>query len=237
MRSTQIIAQIGCSQTEAWIARVYGHARAAKLENISSLPKSSWMPVGTVEFCRAAMAHQKIPEPDPLDYPEALTKWMPYGGHRLGRYGDLPITWTPERQHGIHAKPVATKLDPSLWEPSTPFWFAPFHRFGPEYRFYVLRSEILGCGRYDDIEDDLNDPLALDMTVVREMIDAYQKTGAPVGYSLDVGVSDEDGMTKLVEVNDGWALGFYKGSCSPTNYLMLLEARWAEISSQEFSHG
>lgn len=41
--------------------------------------------------------------------------------------------------------------------------------------------------------------------------------------------SDEDGMTKLVEVNDGWALGLYKGSCSASDYLKLLEARWEEL--------
>ena len=161
MNRIKVIAQIGYSQTETWIARVYGDAYAVRLEDIPSLPKFGWMPVGTVEFCRAAMAHQGI----------------------------------------------------------------------VEYRFYVLHGEILGYGRYDDREDDPNDPLPLDMKAVREMIDAYQKAGSPAGYGLDVGVSDEDGMTKLVEVNDGWALGFYKGSCSHRDYLRLLELRWLETSA------
>ena len=227
----KIIAQIGYSQTETWIARVYGDASAARLEDIASLPKSGWMPVGTVEFCRAAMAHQCIVESAPLDYPEALAKWMPYGGHVLCRYGEMPHGWTPEQHQGIHGKPVVTKLAESLWKPDTPFWASPYHRFGPEYRFYVLHGEILGYGRYDDIDDDQSDPLSLDMNAVMDMVTAYQNDGAPIGYGLDVGVSDEDGMTKLVEINDGWALGFYKGSCSHRDYLRLLETRWIEIGS------
>ena len=226
----RIIAQIGYSQTETWAARMFGDAQAARLEDIPSLPKSGWMPVGTVEFCRTAMAQQGVPEPEPLDYPDALRAWMPYGGPSLGVYSELPKGWTYENHQGVHGKPVVTKLGESLWEPDTPFWSSPYHRFGPEYRFYVLRGEILGYGRYDDREDDPNDPLPLDIGVVREMLDAYQRAGAPVGYSLDVGVSDEDGQTKLVEVNDGWALGFYTGSCQPRAYLRLLEARWLELA-------
>ncbi len=225
-----IVAQIGYSQAETWAARLYGDARPARFEDIPSLPRSGWMPVGTVEFCRAAMAHQGIAEPEPIDYPDALLAWAPYGGHTRCRYGDLPEGWTPENPHGLHAKPVVTKLDPSLWQPDTPFWVSPRHRFGPEWRFYVLHGQILGAGRYDDREDDPNDPLPLNMEVVHAMVDAYQKAGAPAGYGLDVGVSDEDGTTRLVEVNDGWALGLYKGTCSPRDYLRLLEARWQEIA-------
>ncbi|MGC8530387.1 MAG: ATP-grasp domain-containing protein, partial [Leptospirillia bacterium] len=86
----KIIAQIGYSQAETWAAYVYGDAKLARMEDIPSLPRSGWMPVGTVEFCRAAMAHQSIVEPEPVDYPDALAKWMPYGGHVLRRYGEMP---------------------------------------------------------------------------------------------------------------------------------------------------
>lgn len=99
MNRIKVIAQIGYSQTETWIARVYGDAYAVRLEDIPSLPKFGWMPVGTVEFCRAAMAHQGIVEPAPVDYPEALTKWMPYGGHVLCRYADR-TSW-PTRTNGF----------------------------------------------------------------------------------------------------------------------------------------
>jgi hypothetical protein len=226
-----IVAQIGYSREEVWAARLYANAKPLRFEDIPKQPRSGWMPVGTVEFCRAAMAHQGIPEPDPLDYPEGLAAYP--GGinsHRLGVFADLPEGWTPENHQGIHGKPYRTKLPQNEWRPDTPFWYGPWHRFGPEYRFYVLQGVILGYGRYDDKDDDPEDRLELDWTAVRGMVETYQRNGAPKGYALDVGVSDQDGRTYLIEINDGWALGLYKGTCSPRDYLRLLQARWEGIA-------
>jgi hypothetical protein len=147
----------------------------------------------------------------------------------LTTYGELREEgWSPDTPCGIHAKPVRTKLDESMWIPETPFWKAPVHSFNAEWRVYILRGKILGMGRYDDGEEEDEDAMP-DMSVVDNMVGRYTENGAPAGYGLDVGISDEDGMTKLVEVNDGWALGLYKGNCSPSDYLDLLEARWEEI--------
>jgi hypothetical protein len=182
------------------------------------------------------MVHQGIAEPYPLDYPVSLQEWIPYGAHSVIPYGDLPKGWTPENHQGLHGKPVVTKLDEGLWAPDTPFWIAPYHRFASEWRVYILRGEIIGMGRYDDrdVDDTHSFP---DMDIVGQMVSAYTKHDAPAGFGLDVGVSEgpggenpfEDGRTKLVEVNDGWALGLYKGTCSPRDYLRLLEARWTDI--------
>ena len=187
-----------------------------------------FMPVGSVEFCRAAMWYQGIKEPEPLDYPECIAHFAA-AGHHLRTFADLPEGWTPE-DHRVHAKPYHTKLDEALWAPETAFWIGNWHRFGPEYRVYIVNGEIVGCGRYDNTEDDVNDPLILDMGRVKEMADLYHGNGAPAGYGLDVGVSDEDGRTYLIEVNDGWALGFYRGSLQRGAYLDLLVARWEEIA-------
>lgn len=231
-----IVAQIGYSREEAWAARLYSDARPVRFEDIPELPKSGWMPVGTVEFCRAAMTHQGIPEPAPTDYPECL---IPYcgAGHRLGTYGDLPEGWSPEHHRGIHAKPYRTKLPSEQWTPETPFWIGNWHRFWAEFRVYVCQGEILGVGRYDDHDEDPEDLPGLDLHQVQEMIDIYQRNGAPAGYGLDVGVSDEDGRTRLVEVNDGWALGLYKGSCSSKDYLKLLTTRWEELARTGMAPG
>ncbi len=232
-----IIAQIGYSQAETWAARVYGDAKLARLEDIQALPRSGWMPVGTVAFCRAAMAQQGIQEPDPIGYPFCLQEWIPYGGHYARLYGDMPIGWTPENHQGLHGKPVRRKLPQQLWTPTTLFWIAPYHRFASEWRVYVSHGEIIGIGRYDERCVDVAHTFP-DMDVVREMVGVYTKHGAPAGFGLDVGVSEgpggenpfEDGRTKLVGVIDGWALDLYKGTCSPRDYLRLLEARWAEIA-------
>jgi hypothetical protein len=227
----KVVPQIGYASMGTVAARLYGDVlRAARLEDIPSLPRSGWYPVGTVEFCRAAMAHQGIPEPDPVDYPSCLDKFRTYGGHRLSTYGDLPEGWTPEnsRSFGIHAKPWRTKQPPETWTPDTPFWVGLWHRYAEEWRVYVRQGEIVGVARYDDREVD--EPV--DWKQVKDMVRVYQQSGeAPVGYAMDIGVSDKDGVTQLVEVNDGWALGLYKGTCSSRDYLRLLEDRWREIAS------
>ena len=66
---------------------------------------------------------------------------------------------------------------------------------------------------------------------VRRCIASYQLSGeAPAGYALDVGVLS-DGRTALVEVNDGYAIGFY-GKVTPARadaYLRLLVARYEQL--------
>jgi hypothetical protein len=60
------------------------------------------------------------------------------------------------------------------------------------------------------------------------VIAAHASGQMPVSYSLDVGVM-EDGRTALVECNDGWALGYYKGDLRPLDYFKMLDARWQEL--------
>jgi hypothetical protein len=41
----------------------------------------------------------------------------------------------------------------------------------------------------------------------------------------------EWGEPALVEVNDAWALGFYKGTLSDKDYIEMLYARWQQLIS------
>ena len=50
---------------------------------------------------------------------------------------------------------------------------------------------------------------------------------APAAFSLDVGLTAA-GVTVVVEVNDGYALGAY--GLMPLAYAKLLSARWAQMS-------
>ncbi len=225
----RIFSQMGYSTAETWAARLEGMAKPARMEDIPSLPKNGWMPVGTVEFCLFAMDRQGIQRPEPIDYPPAIWSFEACG-HRLGTVADLPSGWSPDKPCGLHVKPWQTKLPHDRWNPDTPVWVANWHRFGPEYRVYVCHGEILGMARYDDWEMDDPDWPDLDLAKIRRMIDLYQDAGAPAGYGLDVGISDQDGQTFLVEVNDGWALGYYpRGTCSAGDYLRLLRERWGEL--------
>lgn len=101
-------------------------------------------------------------------------------------------------------------------------WCAMPATWVAEFRVYVMRGAIVGCARYDDGEVEVSGP---DLETVSGMIADF--SAGPAGYSLDVGVTP-DGETTLIEVNDGWALGFYQG-CDPDAYRWLLDARWTEI--------
>lgn len=222
-----IITQRGYSQEETFTAKVWhdGPVKTVGIDEIPALPQSGWMPVGSVEFCRAAMAHQGIREPAPVDYPECLMDYL-VGRPEIMRWADVGFMYYTHPEDHLHVKPVRTKLPESEWTGDIPMWVMPWHDFTVEYRVYVCAGELLGLGRYDDGEDDS----AWSLKTIQQMIQIYHDSGlAPAGYGLDVGVSAIDGKTYLVEVNDGWALGFYKGACSPWNYLKLLQARWAEM--------
>ena len=96
-------------------------------------------------------------------------------------------------------------------------------QFVSEYRYYIDGDTILGSARYDPYgEDDAPEP---DINVVREMVKLASLVFTNPQYALDVGVLST-GETALVECNDGWALGLYKGALTPKQYLDFLGKRW-----------
>jgi hypothetical protein len=92
---------------------------------------------------------------------------------------------------------------------------------------YVLDGAILASSRYDDGPDELEHD-ARDRALVAQMVAAFALPGeAPSAYALDV-ARLQDGSTVLVEVNDAWALGLYRG-LAPRDYAAMLWTRWSEI--------
>lgn len=184
-------------------------------------------PVGTVAFCRAWMRAVGVPEPQPIDYPDVLQD-------ALGRV--VRHTTFGQVAEGSWVKPVHTKAwdahvkqsdcehpaEELVWESAViaaSDWLS-------EWRVYVIEGRIVGRGRYDDGRDDAPEP---DWDLVQQWVDRYTQAGAPAGYALDVAAWPK-GRTVLVEVTDGWALGYYKGTCSAPDYARLLDARWRELA-------
>jgi hypothetical protein len=93
-----------------------------------------------------------------------------------------------------------------------------------EYRFYILENEIIGYGRYDDGPDEWEMP---DIEYVKQMIKDYYNS--PIAYTLDVGVSNIGNV--LIEANDAWAIGLYKGTMDIDSYVKFLDARWKQIKN------
>ncbi|MBU2834448.1 ATP-grasp domain-containing protein [Acidithiobacillus thiooxidans] len=213
----------------------------ASIEDIGNLPKSGWMPVGSVGFCLAAMIHQQMDPSYVSTYPECLREflhretWLDTAGNVLAN-GRRVFVKPSARQKLFtgfvwpdgDGQEIALKDLPA----NDVLWCADPVSFTQEWRYYVCNGKVLGAGRYDD--NDAEDPV-LEMMLhyaASEMAKQYQD--APAGYSIDLGVLD-DGKVALVEVNDGWALGFYSGSCSSSDYFDLLCARWDEITGVD--HG
>ena len=190
-------------------------------------------PVGTVEFIQELAQQQLIKIPAFDTYPACLN-------HMLGRTITKRCLHTVEGN--MFVKPVEVKKftgcmlvdlifgilnneitgidDNMMVYQSTPV------KFIAEWRIYVLNGTIVGMGRYDDNEDETLEP---DYNMIADAVDLMTTPHISSGYSLDFGLTDT-GQTLLVEANDGWALGYYKGSCSPANYARLLDTRWNEIS-------
>lgn len=198
---------------------------SATLDGIDDAPANRYaIPVGTVEFCRAWMERSGIREPDPLDFPVSLHSFLGRNVERLENYVAAPM--------GAWVKPVRTKA----WDahvkageapPEGGVWASDPLQLIAEWRVYVLNGRVIGLGRYDDGEDD---DLEFCQQTLAGMLAAFSGSGeAPRAYALDVALT-HDMSTVLIEVTDAWAIGYYKGSCSPTHYAELLASRWREIA-------
>ena len=233
-QSGLFVTQIGYSTAETFAARMYGKFKPSTFENLRNILEHDYIPVGTVKFCEEVMRIQGIRFPNFSTYPVCL---KPYLKRNLAasNVGIIKGSLRP-----MFVKPIATKLFTGFVWPeegedmnlllglpdSTMLWCSDVVNFVSEWRYYVINGSIVGQGRYDDGMDTTPEP---DITVVQKAADDFQNADAPAGYSLDFGVLDS-GETVLVEANDGWALGLYpRGTCSPRDYLRLLDIRWAEL--------
>ncbi|MHB1665968.1 ATP-grasp domain-containing protein [Thiomonas sp.] len=172
------------------------------------------MPVGSVRFVLDAFHAQGLPEPPVIHYPKPLRSFC-FMGRRVAR-----MSLAEARRKALaqplwckadgHEKPfppgTPLDLDPELPD-ELPVWAAPPVTFLSEWRFYIAQQRILFSERYDPY--GVEEAPRPDLEMVTAMLSQPRwALDAPAGYSLDVGVL-ANGRTVLVEVNDGWALGFY----------------------------
>lgn len=221
--------------------------RSVTREQLAGLPCPSTeappIPVGGVPFVRAWM--------DRLDLKTSLARSRP-GTYPTSLYKYLRrSTWTCSLQEALAlARDRALFIKPAHGSQVKAFtgqvvgpggrisgeiaafrdieerfavWCAPPVTFQAEYRAYICRGVLQGIARYDNSLNTRVPPP--DQDVLAAMIADF--TAAPAGYAIDVGIA-ADGETVLVEVNDGWALGYYIG-VDPQRYVATLQARWDEL--------
>ena len=227
----------------ATLARRTPLLRATR-DDLSAVHNPHTVPVGSVEFVRALAARWGAEE-DLLavtlsNYPEAL--------HGFLARKPVLTTWGTARSslQPLFVKPGSSRdlkvFTGQVFAPADfarhrypddmPVWVCePLPPLRSEHRVYILRGDILGMGRYDDSEDEAALP---DMTAINAMVTALGPS-APAGYALDVAVCN--GRTILIEATDGWAIGYYRGTCPAAEYTTLLTARWHEIMAEVDSPG
>jgi hypothetical protein len=205
------------------------------------------LPIGSVEFVRAAMFAAGIEEPPPCPYPDALIAWRKRPITRMSkeaavRYASITDVFVkPADQVKLFTGFVLSKgsaKDKGSAEDAetlatlpddTPLYVSPPVTFLSEWRCYVSGQNLVGIARYDDQEADGRAP---NMAAVWEMVHDYAlDEDAPSAYALDVGVLS-DGGTALVEVNDAWALGLYRGMDDIASYLAMLQSRWSQLRNK-----
>ena len=189
------------------------------------------VPIGSVEFVRAALSYAGFRAPQPLPY---LSGYL----HRHVWPSTAGEVRTSSKRVFVKPRDQVKTFTGILWPESREiedlavFASVPDHfpvycsepvKWLSEWRYYVLRGRIVGSGRYDCGPDDAPTP---DRGVVESAVAEYPDP--PAGYALDFGVL-ASGETAMVEANDGWALGLYRGDCATADYVELLAARWREM--------
>lgn len=187
--------------------------------------------VGSVRCVEAALRLLGVTPPRPLDLPDALAA---YRGRAVwaSDFGTLHRDLVAGRCGPVFVKPlddpkafvghvVRSEIDlkPTMRFPAgTRVLLSEVVEFVSEWRFYVLRGEVVGVGHY------AGDPLRFpDPETIRATVRDY--AGAPAAYGLDFGVTASGSL--LVEANDAYSLGLY--GLPPPVYADMLAARWAEL--------
>ncbi|MGF6440356.1 ATP-grasp domain-containing protein [Paraburkholderia youngii] len=246
-----ILRQAGSSRLEERVAAQYAMMADVPIASVAfdalddhaaELRRGSTLPVGSVEFVRKGMALAGIAEPENLSYPQGLEPWLhrqvlrrPAGSVRgrcfvkptttkafSGFVRDTAASLEGLTEHDRAQYDTFEKLDPDtlIWVSAPVTWLS-------EVRYYVVDGAVLGEGRYDDGPDEMPLP---DTEVVKAMVRAVALgPGAPAAFGLDVGVL-ESGQTALIECNDAWALGYYRGTLGHRDYIEMLWRRWAQLA-------
>lgn len=177
-----------------------------------------------------ALKHLGAPDPNMSELPQELLPW--YGRKvwtstiaEVQKRASGPVFIKPLKSHKAFDGHVVTDAFRTLiytaaQPPELEVLCSEVVRFVSEYRCMVHHGILVACRHY---RGDFT--VTPDFEVVLKMIRAF--TSASVGYSLDVGVTD-DGRTLVVEVNDAFSLGAY-GTPAMT-YTNMVVDRWKQMT-------
>jgi len=199
------------------------------LDEIQTLDQDAVVVAG-IGVVHQALKRHGIEPPLPLDYPESLRSFMKRDlqTSTINHIASTPSEW------GQFVKPkgIAKKFTGRVVKGTNdlvgcgdrdldvPVWVSPALDIVAEWRCFVRYNQILGVKMYRGDWRQKFDP-----RIVESIPKQYEN--APKGYAFDVGVT-ASGETVLIEVNDGFSLGYY--GLFYLDYAKLLAARWAELN-------
>jgi len=197
------------------------------------------VPVGSVEFCREWMSFVDVIEPLPMDYPKCLRGFMERE-IKLCYYHEAIKNAAKFKPGAKWIKPAETKK----WEAHSinlateeqlkisrndVVWYSDSVQFDAEWRCYFNYHQLVGIGRYDDFDNEIDEQPIADFS--RQIARTAMLSGdAPRAYAVDVGYIGNSLV--MVEFTDAWAIGLYKGDSMPVSYhdyADMIYDRWMEI--------
>lgn len=190
--------------------------------------------VGWISQVKQAIRNLGITPPNELDYPEELNDFY---GRKLWK-STLHTIYNDETTWPVFVKPVngkqfngklITKLGDLIGlgeQKDRDIWCSEPIKFESEWRCFVKYGQLIDSRCY---KGDFS--LSPNFNIVTKCIELYKN--APAAYTLDVGIvkyMDDNirkHLTRVVEVNDGYAMGTY--GLRPIEYAKMISARWSEI--------
>lgn len=198
------------------------------------------LPVGSVEFVRAAMRLAHITEPANMSYPPQVREYLCrsvqtlQAGQVIGHVFVKPVQtklFTGFVFDTMKAREQYSEHDQEQYDlfmsmsPAAQVYTSDPVEWRSEWRYYVAKGCIIGQARYDQGEDD-NAPVP-NIEVVQSCVNDLALDHP---YALDFGVLSS-GETALVEVNDAWAIGLYGTALPAHMYMSFLQERWSHLFS------
>lgn len=184
--------------------------------------------VGYVDEVRKVLKQHGIITPE-IDYPEELKEFLgrKVWTSKLSVIANNPDNWNvfikpveDKRFTGVVVRSTKDLIGCGTCGEDTDILCSEVVNFVSEWRCFVRYGRILDIRRYRGDWRKHFDP-----KIVESVVANFKS--APKGYAVDFGLT-ENGQTLMIEVNDGYSLGYY--GLFNLDYAKLLSARWAELT-------
>ncbi|SCW80237.1 protein of unknown function [Paenibacillus tianmuensis] len=198
------------------------------IEELSDSKKEDIV-VSYVDDVRKVLFKHNIITPE-IDYPEELKGYLgrKVWDSKLSIIANNPENWNvfikpveDKKFTGVVVRSTKDLIGCGTYGEDPEILCSEVVNFVAEWRCFVRYGRILDIRRY---RGDWR--AQYDYKVVEDVVAEYKT--APKGYAVDFGLTDK-GQTLLIEVNDGYSLGYY--GLFSLDYAKLLSARWAELTN------